>query len=86
MKQTRRAQKVSFYVAIISYVAAIGSVFASVYYSGELGGDHPVVASFGAAVVFFVGVGIVLHVIGRADIPDLKIRSAPGDADKTDLN
>lgn len=83
--QTRRAQKVSFYIAIISYIAAIGCILASVYYSGELGSDHPVVASFGAAVVFFVGVGIVLHVIGRVDIPDLKIKSGSGNADKSDL-
>lgn len=85
MTQTRRAQKVSFYIAIISYVAAIGCIFASVHYSAELGNNHPVVASFGAAVVFFVGVGIVLHVIGRADIPDLKIKPGPGNADKSDL-
>jgi len=80
--QTRRAQKVSFYIAVMSYITAIGCIFASVYYSGELGSDHPVVASFGAAVVFFLGVGIVLHVIGRVDIPDLKIKSGSDNADK----
>lgn len=82
MKQTSKAQKVSFFIAIISYIAAVGCFFASFYYSGELGGDHPVVASYGAAVVFFVGVGIVLHVIGRVDLPDLKINSNSGDRGK----
>lgn len=71
-------------MAIISYVAAVGSIFASVYFSGELGSDHPVVASFAASVVFFLGVGIVLHVIGRVDIPDLRIKAGPGDTDKSD--
>ncbi|MCW8908167.1 MAG: hemerythrin family protein [Sedimenticola sp.] len=74
MKQTSKAQKVSFVIAIISYLAAVGCIAASVYYSGELGGDHPVTASFAASVVFFLGVGIVLHVIGRVDIPDLSMK------------
>lgn len=74
MKQTSAAQKVSFIIAIISYIAAIGCIAATVYYSGELGSDHPVVASFGAAVVFFVGAGVVLHVIGKVNLPDLSMK------------
>ncbi|WP_428603317.1 hemerythrin family protein [Sedimenticola sp.] len=84
MKQLRKAQKASFFVAIISYLAGIGCVLATIYYSNELGGNHPVVASFGAAVVFFVGAGIVLHVIGRVDLPDLKIRSEPNGGNRKD--
>jgi hypothetical protein len=38
---------------------------------GDLGGEHPVIASLGASLVFFVGAGIVLHVIGRANLPNL---------------
>ncbi|AKH20252.1 hypothetical protein [Sedimenticola thiotaurini] len=86
MKQTRMSQKISFFVAIVSYCAAICCLLASIYYFGELGRDHPVVASFAAAVVFFIGVGIVLHVIGRVDIPDLRIKSGPLNADKSDIN
>lgn len=86
MRQTRISQKISFFVAIISYIAAIGCLLASLYYFGELGRDHPLVASFAAAIVFFVGVGIVLHVIGRVDIPDLRIKAGPVDADKSDIN
>jgi len=84
VKQTSKAQKVSFGIAIISYLAALGCIAATVYYSGELGGDHPITASFAAAVVFFVGAGIVLHVIGRVDIPDLsmKFRSDRQDQDR----
>lgn len=86
MRQTRISQKISFFVAIISYIAAIGCLLASLYYFAELGRDHPFVASFAAAVVFFVGVGIVLHVIGRVDIPDLRIKTSPVNADKSDIN
>ncbi len=77
-KQKGAAQKISFILAIISYLLAVGCVGATVYCSNVLGGDHPVSASFGAAVVFFSCVGIVLHVIGRADLPNLSIRGDGG--------
>ncbi|MCW8946928.1 MAG: hemerythrin family protein [Sedimenticola sp.] len=82
MKQTSTAQKVSFIIAIISYFAAIGCLAATYIYSGSLGSDHPVVASFGAAVVFFIGVGIVLHVIGRVNLPDLSMKFSSQPQDK----
>jgi hypothetical protein len=68
------AQKISFAVAVLCYLAAAACIVATVYYHGQLGGQSPIVASLGGTVVFFTGVGIVLHVIGRADIPDLRIR------------
>ena len=67
-------QKIAFVIAILCYIAAVACVAATLYYHGQLGSDDPIVASLGASVVFFTGVGIVLHVIGRADIPDLRIR------------
>ncbi|TVO75309.1 hemerythrin family protein [Sedimenticola selenatireducens] len=82
MKQTSTAQKVSFIIAIISYIAAISCIGATVYYSGELGSDHPVVASFGASVVFFVGVGVVLHVIGKVSLPNLSMKFSADEQDK----
>lgn len=82
MKQISKAQKVSFIVAIMSYIAAIGCVAGAIYYSGELGGDHPITASFMAAVVFFIGTGIVLHVIGRVDIPDLSMKFPPDEQER----
>jgi len=68
------AQKISFVLAILCYVAAMASVAATFYYYGELGGQSPIVASLGATAVFFLGTGIVLHVIGRSNLPDLRIR------------
>ena len=68
------AQKIAFVIAILCYIAAVACIAATFYYYDQLGGNDPIVASLGATVVFFTGVGIVLHVIGRADIPDLRIR------------
>ncbi|MCW8890942.1 MAG: hypothetical protein OQL20_09815 [Sedimenticola sp.] len=41
-------------------------------------------ASFGAAVVFFIGVGIVLHVIGRVNLPDLSMKFSSEQRDNND--
>ncbi|MCP4994286.1 MAG: hemerythrin family protein [Gammaproteobacteria bacterium] len=67
-------QKTAFVVAIFFYIAALFCVGALYYYNGELGSDSPIVASFGASIVFFVGAGIVLHVIGKVSLPDLSIK------------
>jgi hypothetical protein len=73
MKPQTMAQKISITIAIISYLASIACAVATVYWQWQVGGYSPVSASLGASVVFFLGVGIVLHVIGRADLPDLRI-------------
>ena len=74
MKKPNMGQKISFFIAIVFYLAAVGCVAAIFYWTGELGSDNPIMASLGASVVFFLGAGIVLHVIGRADLPDLRIK------------
>ncbi len=66
-------QRVAFAAAIAFYACALASIGALLLWVGDLGGDHPVIASLGASVVFFVGAGIVLHVIGRADLPSLRV-------------
>ena len=68
------AQKICLVIALLSYVAAVACIAAAIYWHGQLGGNSVIVASLGASVVFFVGVGIVLHVIGRANLPNLRIR------------
>ncbi len=74
MTQRKTSQKISFAIAIISYGLALVCLVATFYLGGERGSNDPVVASFGASVVFFISVGIVLHVIGSVSLPDLKIR------------
>lgn len=71
----RISQKVSFVVAIIFYVAAVVCIAAVVYYGNTLGKEDPIVAALAATVVFFVGAGIVLHVMGKANLPNLKINN-----------
>jgi len=69
----RKSQKVAFVIAIICYVAAAGCIAGVFYFGSTLGSEDPIVASLAATVVFCLGAGIVLHVIGRANLPDLRI-------------
>ncbi|WP_457673291.1 hemerythrin family protein [Thiolapillus sp.] len=74
MKKQNTTQKVSVAFAYIFYVLALASIGAVIYFYQQHGGNHPAVAAWAAAIVFFVGGGIVLHVMGRADIPDFRIK------------
>lgn len=58
-------QKIAYGVAILCYAAAVASALAAFLYQSPLSND-PIRASLMAAVVFFVGCGVVLHVIGTA--------------------
>lgn len=55
----------------MSYMAAAGCAIAA--FVKNTGSFDPIVASLMATVVFFIGAGVVLHVIATADLPDLKI-------------
>jgi len=72
LKNRRPFQKVLFVIAIISYLAAVSCGAAAAWLGMDYG--QPILASLMASVVFFLGVGIVLHVIGTVDLPDLKIK------------
>jgi hypothetical protein len=65
-------QRIAFVSALGFYVGALACMAAIALQIGPLGYRHPIVASLAASVVFFIGGGIVLHVIGRADLPDLR--------------
>ncbi len=58
-------QRIAFALAILSYAAAGASALTAFFYQSELS-NAPIRASLIAAVVFFVGCGVVLHVIGKA--------------------
>ncbi|MEA3276994.1 MAG: hemerythrin family protein [Pseudomonadota bacterium] len=79
MKRRGIGQKIAYYTAIVFYFAGFACIPAAWYWAGQLGTDHPVIASLGASVVFFVGAGIVLHVIGRTNIPNLSFRHEDDD-------
>jgi hypothetical protein len=74
MTKQNKTQKVAVFFAFIFYIAAVGSLAAVAYFYSQNGGNHPAVAAWAAAIVFFVGGGVVLHVMGRADIPDFRIK------------
>jgi len=58
-------------IAGISYLTAI-VCGVTAYVMNEGNGD-PVIASLMAGIVFFIGVGVVIQVIGSVDLPNLKI-------------
>ena len=58
-------QRIAFAIAMLCYAAAVASAFAAFLYQSTVPGD-PVRASLMAAVVFFIGCGVVLHIIGTA--------------------
>lgn len=68
-------QHFAFGAALFFYACAILSLGGIIFRVGDLGGEHPIIASLGASVVFFIGGGIVLHVIGRAKLPYLGFRA-----------
>lgn len=73
LKKRNIGQRISIVAAVLCYLSAVICFGTMFYFNGELGGDDPVVSSLGATIVFFLGTGVVLHVIGRANLPDLKI-------------
>ena len=67
------AQKASLILAYASYLAALVMLLLAIYRGFTIGTDNPIFASFAASVVFFVGAGVVLHVMGAVNLPSLKI-------------
>lgn len=58
-------QKIANVVAMLCYSLGAASTLGAMFYRAEVPQD-PVRASLMASVVFFVGCGVVLHVIGTA--------------------
>lgn len=57
-------QKIAFLFAVLCYIAAVGCAATAVLLPGDV--DDPVRGAFMSSVVFFIGCGVVLHVIGTA--------------------
>lgn len=75
MSNQTRVQRFTFFVAILSYLAAVACILILVFNNPGSDLNNPLSASLIASVIFFIGVGIVLHVIGKANLPNLKIDS-----------
>ena len=74
-------QRVAFAVALLCYAAAAGCALAAFLFESTRPGD-PVHAALMATVVFFIGCGVVLHVIGTARLRGVLSGSGPIDDDQ----
>ncbi len=68
-------QKIAYGMALFSYCSAIVLTYILITYDQDPGTADSIIASMMAGIVFLGGVGIVLHVVGKANLPDLRIRS-----------
>ena len=66
-------QKVSLVSAAVSFVLAIITGVFLYLRLESVGSDNPISASLMASTFFFICVGVVLTVMGKADIPSFKI-------------
>lgn len=65
-------QKISIVSAVISFVLAIITAVMLYLRLESVGSDNPISASLMASIFFFICVGAVLTVIGKADLPSFK--------------
>ena len=73
MKSRKTSQKISLVIAYLCYLAAGLTFLAAIVRGITVGTENPIFASMAASVVFFIGCGVVLHVIGVVNLPNLKI-------------
>ncbi len=73
MKKRNLGQKITFIFDLVCYICAVAFIGASFYYAFANGTENPIFVRFAASVVFFVGAGVVLHVMGSIDMPNLKV-------------
>ncbi len=76
-------QKISYGLALLSYAGAVALTALLAFFdqSWDRGAEDSIIASMMAGVVFLIGVGIVLHVIGKANLPDLRVSTKSQDSE-----
>ncbi|MEW8205825.1 MAG: hypothetical protein AB2746_06845, partial [Candidatus Thiodiazotropha taylori] len=72
-------QKASLISAGVSFLLAIVSAVLLYFRIESVGKDDPISASFMASTFFFVCVGVVLTVIGKADLPSFSTDNSDTD-------
>ncbi|MCG8037765.1 MAG: hypothetical protein JAZ19_12110 [Candidatus Thiodiazotropha taylori] len=72
-------QKASLISAGVSFLLAIVSAVLLYFRIESVGKDDPISASFMASTFFFVCVGVVLAVIGKADLPSFSTDNSDTD-------
>ncbi len=66
-------QKLSIVSALVSFVLAFIAGVMLYLRLESVGSDNPISASLMASTFFFISVGVVLIIVGNADIPSFKI-------------
>ncbi len=77
MKRRGLGQRFALACAFASYAAGLATAAGAAWWAVTRGTGDPIFASLAAGTVFLFGAGIVLHVIGAADLPDLRIGGKP---------
>lgn len=72
-KQKGILQKIALGSGIVSFILAVVTGVLLYLRVEEVGSENPISASLMASTFFFFCVGIVLTIIGKADLPDLKL-------------
>jgi len=65
-------QKLSLFSAVVSFVLAFTSAGMLYLRLESVGSDNPISASLMASTFFFLFVGVIFIIIGKADIPSFK--------------
>ena len=74
MREQTKVQKLVVGLAYLSYLAAVVCLGLLIHFAREAGGlNDPIPASLLATVIFFICVGIVLHVMGKTRLPNLSL-------------
>ncbi len=74
-KKRHILQTTSLYAGVMCFIASLVCGAFLYIKVNELGADHPISASFLASMFFFFFVGFLLTIVGKADVPDLRISS-----------
>ena len=69
-------QKLSMVSSVISYILAVVTAILLYIRLDTVGSDNPISASLMASTFFFLCIGVVFMILGRADIPSLKVGSS----------
>ena len=72
-KRKGSLQKLSIIISVVSFALAVVTGIVLYFKLESVGSDDPVSASLMASTFFFICVGVILTVIGRADIPSFKL-------------
>ncbi len=65
-------QKLSLILGILSFLLSVVTGVWLYLRIESVGADNPISASLMASTFFFICVGVILTIIGRADIPSFK--------------